>query len=491
MIGPAFVVLVLFPCLAAATCWVVGRARVAGFISLMVTATMVAVALGVSFKVESDGPQRAFDSWIYVDELGVIVLVLITVVGFFAALNSHGYLPLDVAAGELTATDQSHFHAFFLVFMATMTAVPMINNLGVVWVAMEATTICSVLLISLYRTGRALEAAWKYLVLGSVGIALAFFGTMMTYYAASSSVGESADALNWTRLQAISGQLEPEVMRIAFVFILVGYGTKAGLAPLHTWLPDAHSQAPSPISGLLSGVLLSCAVYAILRFRVLTLGAVDSSITDQMMIGFGLLSIAFAVPFILVQHDIKRMLAYSSVEHMGIIVLAIGIGGRVALYAAMLHLVAHALAKSSLFFAAGFAVQAFGSRSMNRMRGLLSLAPLPGAALLIGAVALSGLPPFAIFTSEYGILLGAIGSGSGVVGATGVLLATLAAAALLYHLITVAYREPRPSAEPAPVSVSFMLSVAAPLALLLWLSVAPPAAFERILNHAVDILEAK
>ena len=296
---------------------------------------------------------------------------------------------------------------------------------------------------------------------------------------------------NWTRLQAISGQLEPDVMRIAFIFILVGYGTKAGLAPLHTWLPDAHSQAPSPISGLLSGVLLNCAVYAILRFKILTLATVGASHTDQLMIGFGLLSIALAVPFILVQHDIKRMLAYHSVEHMGIIVLAVGIGGRVALYAAMLHLVAHALTKSSLFFAAGFAVQAFGSRSMNRMRGLVSLAPLPAAALIAGAVALAGLPPFAMFTSEYGLLLGAIDVDRGVVGILGILFATLAAASLLYHVMTVAYREPRLNASLPRVSLSFALSVSGPLALLLWLSVAPPAAFENILNNAVDILEAK
>jgi hydrogenase-4 component F len=491
MTGPAFAALVLLPAVAALVIWTGLRGRLPAIVCLAITAVMAAVSLAVGLEVESDGPQSALSGWVYVDELSVIVLVLISVVGLFAALNSQSYLRHDVGSGDLSATDQSHYYALFLAFMATMAAVPMLNNLGIMWVAMEATTICSVLLISLYRTGRALEAAWKYLVLGSVGIALALFGTMMTYYAAAGGVGETTDALNWTRLQAISGQLEPDVMRLAFVFVLIGYGTKVGLAPLHTWLPDAHSQAPSPVSGLLSGVLLNCAVYAILRFKILTVATAGPSYTDQLMIGFGLLSIAIAVPFILVQHDIKRMLAYSSVEHMGIIVLAVGIGGRIALFAAMLHLVAHALTKSSLFFAAGFAVQAFGSRSMNRMRGLLSLAPLPGAALLLGAVALVGMPPFAMFTSEYGLLLGAIDGGRGVVGALGILFAAFAAASLLYHVITVSYREPRPGAGNAEVSLSFVLSVSAPLALLLWLSVAPPAAFESILNHAVDILEVK
>jgi hydrogenase-4 component F len=279
-------------------------------------------------------------------------------------------------------------------------------------------------------------------------------------------------------------------MRLAFIFVLVGYGTKVGLAPMHTWLPDAHSQAPSPVSGLLSGVLLNCAVYAVLRFRVLSIDAGGASFSNHLLIGFGLFSVALAVPFLAVQHDMKRMLAYHSVEHMGIIILAVGIGGQVALYAALLHLVAHSLTKSSLFFAAGSVVQAFNSRSMHRMRGLLRVTPLPAASLVLGALALAGFPPFAMFTSEYGLVSGAFASERAAIGVVGILLVTLAAASLLYHIITAVYGAPRPNAVAHTTSLASMTSVVIPLALLLWVSVAPPGRFERIINDAVAILGA-
>jgi hydrogenase-4 component F len=490
MIAAAVLCLVLLPTAAAVTMWGLRLRRAAGAMSVAVSATMLAAAIAIFVRVQDRGPQTAFGDWVYVDSLGTIVLTLITIVGACGALNSLPYVAHDIGRSELRPEDEPRYYALFLAFMATMAAVPVVNNLGVMWVAIEATTVVSVLLVSIYRTGRSLEAAWKYLVLGSVGIALALFGTMMTYYAASATIGESASALNWTELRATSVQLDPDVMRLAFIFVLVGYGTKVGLAPMHTWLPDAHSQAPSPVSGLLSGVLLNCAVYAVLRFRVLTIDAVGGSFADHLLIGFGLFSVALAVPFLVVQHDIKRMLGYHSVEHMGIIVLAVGVGGPVALYAAMLHLVAHSLTKSSLFFAAGSVVQAFNSRSMHRMRGLIRITPVPGTALVLGALALAGLPPFAMFTSEYGLVSGSFASGRAVIGVIGILLVTLAAASLLYHTITAAYHEPRPNATTHGTSIATAVSVLAPLALLLWVSVAPPERFNRALDDAVAVLEA-
>jgi hydrogenase-4 component F len=490
MIAAAVLCLVVLPVVAAGATWAFGLRRSAGPLAVAVSALMLAAALVLFVRVQDDGPQDAFGDWVYIDSLGIIVLTLITIVGLCGALNSQPYIAHDLARGELRPQDEPRYYALFLAFMATMAAVPVVNNLGVMWVAIEATTVVSVLLVSIYRTGRSLEAAWKYLVLGSVGIALALFGTMMTYYAASATIGESASALNWTALRAAPVQLDPDVMRLAFIFVLVGYGTKVGLAPMHTWLPDAHSQAPSPVSGLLSGVLLNCAVYAVLRFRVLTIDAVGGSYVDHLLIGFGLFSVALAVPFLVVQHDIKRMLGYHSVEHMGIIVLAIGVGGHVALYAAMLHLVAHSLTKSSLFFAAGSVVQAFNSRSMHRMRGLLRITPVAGAGLVVGALALAGLPPFAMFTSEYGLVAGSFANGRAAIGVVGILLVTLAAASLLYHTITAAYHEPRPNATVHSTSITAALSVVVPLALLLWVSVAPPERFNRALDEAVAVLEA-
>ncbi len=491
MIAAAILCLVLLPLAAAASIWILRLRRAAGPLSVAVSAVMLVAALTIAGRVQNEGPQIAFGGWVYVDSLGIVVLTLTTIVGVCAALNSQPYIAHDLARGELRAQDEPRYYALILVFMATMAAVPVVNNLGVMWVAIEATTVVSVLLVSIYRTGQSLEAAWKYLVIGSVGLVLALFGTMMTYYAASATIGESASALNWTDLRAGSVHLDPAVMRLAFIFVLVGYGTKVGLAPMHTWLPDAHSQAPSPVSGLLSGVLLNCAVYAVLRFRVLTVDATGVGFSDHLLIGFGLFSIALAVPFIAVQHDIKRMLGYSSVEHMGIIILAVGIGGHVALYAAMLHIVAHSLTKSALFLAAGSAVQAINSRSMHRMRGLLRVTPLPGAALTLGVFALAGMPPFAIFTSEYGLLSGAFANGRAAIGVAGILLVTLAAGSLLYHTITAAYREPRPNAPVHGTSIAAALSVLTPLVLLLWVSVAPPERFERALNDAVAILEER
>ncbi|TAK66252.1 MAG: hypothetical protein EPO22_03980, partial [Dehalococcoidia bacterium] len=308
MIVAAVLCLVLLPVAAAVATWTLGLRRRAGPLCVAVSVVMLLAAFALFVRVQDRGPQSAFGDWVYVDSLGVLVLTLITIVGVCGALNSQPYIAHDLARGELRPQDETRYYALFLAFMATMAAVPVVNNLGVMWVAIEATTVVSVLLVSIYRTGRSLEAAWKYLVLGSVGIALALFGTMMTYYAASATIGESASALNWTELRAASVRLDPDVMRLAFIFVLVGYGTKVGLAPMHTWLPDAHSQAPSPISGLLSGVLLNCALYAVLRFRVLTIDAVGGSYADHLLIGFGLFSVALAVPFLLVQHDIKRML---------------------------------------------------------------------------------------------------------------------------------------------------------------------------------------
>jgi hydrogenase-4 component F len=463
--------------------------RVAGPLALLAVCVTLGAALAIAAKVQADGAQLAFDGWVYVDSLSVVILVLIALVGVCATLNSIPYIDVDIAEGHLRAGDGPRYYSLLMVFMATMAVVPVINNLGVMWVAIEATTVVSVLLVSIYRTGQSLEAAWKYLVLGSVGIALALFGTMMTYYASSPLLGDNSHGLSWTELRAISSQLDPDVMRLAFVFVLVGYGTKVGLAPMHTWLPDAHSQAPSPVSALLSGVLLNCALYAVLRFRVLTAGSAGDAYADDLLIAFGLFSVGLAVPFLVVQHDIKRMLAYHSVEHMGIIALAVGIGGSVGLYAAMLHLVAHSLTKSSLFMAAGSVVQAFNTRSMHRMRGVLALAPFSGASLIFGAVALAGLPPFAMFTSEYGLLAGSFTAGHAVIGVGGLLLIALAAASLLYHTVQVSYGQPRPGKTVPRPSAAALLSVSLPLLLLLFISVAPPAEFESALRDAATVIE--
>jgi hydrogenase-4 component F len=450
---------------------------------------MVAAAALISIEVSRNGPAFAFNDWVYVDALGVIVADLVGVVGLLAIVNSLPYIEHELGRGEISPRRARQYYVLVLAFLATMFAVPVLNNLGAVWIAIEATTIVSALLVSIHGDKAGLEAAWKYLIIGSVGIAFALFGTMMTFYAAEPILGDSSHALNWTTLRSVADQLNPEVMRLAFVFILVGYGTKAGLAPMHTWLPDAHSQAPSPVSGLLSGVLLKCALVALLRMSVLTDASVGGSFRDNALMAFGIASILVALPFIFVQGDLKRLLAYSSVENIGIIALAVGIGGPIATYAAILHIVGHSLTKSSLFFSAGSIVQAYGTRRLHRLRGLVRATPMLAAASIGGVVAISGFPPFALFVSEYGLMSGAFGVGRGGVAVAGMALVALAGAAILFQVSGAMYGERRNNRRPARASRVAVASALVPLVLATWVAFAPPTPVRHMLRDAAAVME--
>jgi hydrogenase-4 component F len=278
------------------------------------------------------------------------------------------------------------------------------NNLGILWVAMEAATLSTVLLVSVYRTPASLEAAWKYFILCGVGIAQALFGTVLLYMAAERVLGAEGGALLWTNLNAVKRDLEPGPLTLAFVFLLLGYGTKVGLVPVHNWLPDAHAEGPTPISAVLSGLLLNVALYAVLRCKVLTDGALESALAGRLMIGFGLVSVVAAAFFLSRQRDVKRMFAYSSIEHMGLMTFAFGLGGPIATYAGLLHMTVHSLIKSAIFFAVGHAAQKAGTQIMDDIRGLLKVNPTLGWGLMLGSLAILGMPPFGVFASEFLIL---------------------------------------------------------------------------------------
>jgi hydrogenase-4 component F len=288
--------------------------------------------------------------------------------------------------------------------MFTMLLALLTNNLGLLWVAMEAATLSTVLLVSLYRTPASLEAAWKYFILCGVGIAQALFGTILLYFAAEKVLGAGGGALLWTELDAVKSQLEPTVLSLAFVFLLVGYGTKVGLVPLHNWLPDAHAEGPTPVSAVLSGLLLNVALYAVVRCKVLVQGAVDTPVAARLMMGFGLLSVVVAAFLLSRQKDVKRLFAYSSIEHMGIITFAFGMGGAVANFAALLHMTVHSLTKSAIFFAVGHAAQKTGTQLIDGIRGLVTLSPMIGWGLALGTLAILGMPPFGVFASEFLVL---------------------------------------------------------------------------------------
>jgi hydrogenase-4 component F len=289
----------------------------------------------------------------------------------------------------------------YQVLMFAMNLALTANITGLMWVAIELATLTTVLMVGIYRTHEALEAAWKYFVLGSVGIALALFGTILVYMAAQPVIGEGIDAMRWTVLLDNVARFDPSLLNVAFVFLLLGYGTKVGLAPLHAWLPDAHAEGPTPISAVLSGLLLNVALYAVLRFKIL-LAANGQAITPgPLMVAMGLTSLVFAAFMLYRRRDIKRLFAYSSIEHMGIIAFAFGMGGPLANFAGLLHMTMHSLTKSAIFFSIGHITRIKGTQRISDIRGLTESHPVLGWGLVIGVVAIAGLPPFGIFTSEF------------------------------------------------------------------------------------------
>src|SRR5512143_1167688 len=346
-----------------------GHRRVAPTINAIVSFCTLAAAAALTVRVVERGPLLAFHESFLIDPFNVFLVALTAFVGFTTSVFSRPYMRIEEEHGRLTPARLRLYHSMYQLFVFTMLLALSTNNMGILWVAMEAATLTTVLLVSLYRTPASLEAAWKYFILCGVGIAQALFGTILLYFAAEKVLGaEGSTALLWTHLNGVKGQLEPAVLSLAFVFLLVGYGTKVGLAPLHNWLPDAHAEGPTPISAVLSGLLLNVAIYAVVRCKVLVEGSLHSALPSQMMMGFGLLSVVLAAFFLWRQRDIKRLFAYSSIEHMGIITFAFGMGGPVANFAALLHMTVHSLTKSAIFFAVGHAAQKAGSQVMDQIR---------------------------------------------------------------------------------------------------------------------------
>ena len=365
--------------------------------------TLLAAAL-LTHRIIEDGPMTVGGGWFFIDSFNVFLVALTAFVAFTTALFSRPYMRIEAEHGKLNDKRLRLYHSSYQIFIAAMLLALTTNNMGILWVAMEAATLATVLLVSLYRTPASLEAAWKYFILCGVGIALALFGTILLYFAAEKVLGSGGTALLWTHLDGVKTELEPTVLSLAFVFLLVGYGTKVGLAPLHSWLPDAHAEGPTPVSAVLSGLLLNVALYAVMRSKVLVDGALGNEMAGNLMMGFGLLSVVVAAFLIKRQTDVKRMFAYSSIEHMGLITFAFGMGGAVANFAALLHMTMHSLTKSAIFFAVGHATQKAGTQLMGDIRGLIKTNPTIGWGLMLGTVAILGVPPFGVFASEFLII---------------------------------------------------------------------------------------
>jgi hydrogenase-4 component F len=334
---------------------------------------------------------------LFIDDFNIYLIVLTAFIGFTSALFSAAY----VGIGWHNRPFLRFYHPMYQAFQFSMLLALTANNIGLLWVAVEAATLSTVLLVSLYRTRGSVEAAWKYFILCSVGIGLALFGTILVYLAAQPVMGEGAAAMAWTLMIGRAATFQPNLISLAFVFLLVGYGTKVGLVPLHAWLPDAHAEGPTPISAVLSGLLLNVALYALLRFKMLISANGHALPAGPLMIVMGGASVIVAAFMLFRRRDIKRLFAYSSIEHMGIMTFAFGMGGPLANFAGLLHMSMHSLVKSAIFFAVGLINQRTGTRQIADIRGLTTLSPLLGWAFVAAVLAISGLPPTGVFMSEF------------------------------------------------------------------------------------------
>lgn len=403
-------ILLLLPLFTGFICYVTPKAKLIGYLSLIGTIVLMLLTAKAVIPVINGTAVR--DGIFYLDALAGYMTAIIVFLSFLTTAYSIEYLGHELEAG---LTDIKYIKRFFLLlnaFISSMLFVVLTDNLAIMWIAIEATTIISAPLIGLGFAKRelAIEAAWKYIILCTVGITFALFGTFIAYYASTNILGEIG-SLSFVTLRDNATKFNPITMKLAFIFVLVGYGTKAGLAPLHSWLPDAHSQAPTPISALLSGILLNTAFYGILRFFAIVTPSCGTNFTSTLFLIFGLLSIGISSIFIMAQSNFKRLLAYSSIEHMGIISFGLGIGGPMAVYGSLLHILNHALAKPLMFFVSGKIQSYFGSTSIDKVNGVMSKLPLLGILTFIGILALSGTPPFNIFVSEFTIVMSAAESG--------------------------------------------------------------------------------
>jgi hydrogenase-4 component F len=445
------VMMLAVPAAAAGLLAVIPNYRASAWLNVAASLATLAMASLLFFI-----PHRA-ETYFLLDELNVVFIALNAFVGFTTSVFSAGYIAHEIETGRLSPLYLRFYHALYQVMMFGMNLALIANNIGLMWVAIELATLTTVMMVGIYRTHEAIEAAWKYFILGSVGIALALFGTILVYLAAQPVVGEGMNGMVWTTLLANVAAFDPALLNVAFVFLLLGYGTKVGLAPLHAWLPDAHAEGPTPISAVLSGLLLNVALYAVLRFKLLLAGNAEAITAGPLMAALGLLSLVFAAFMLYRRRDIKRLFAYSSIEHMGIIAFAFGMGGALANFAGLLHMTMHSLTKSAIFFAVGHIAQVKGTQKLADIRGLTESHPLLGWCLVLGVAAIVGLPPSGVFMSEFLIVTSTFAHAP-LLAAVFVFGLLVAFGALFWRTHAVAFGEPTGSMAPVKASYAPILA---------------------------------
>jgi len=460
--------------------------NLAGWFNVMISGATLVMALWLAMEVASQSVVSG--STFRVDSFNVYLLVLTAFVGTTTSIFSRPYMHYVCETGKTNERGMRLYHVMFQLFMFTMLLALSTDNLGILWVAIEGATLATVLLVSLYRTPEAIEAAWKYFILCGVGIALALFGTVLLYFAAQHVIQDSGSGLSWSALHGVAPQLQSSIMSLAFVFLLVGYGTKVGLVPMHQWLPDAHSEGPTPMSAVLSGLLLNVALYAVVRLKMLVDGSLSSSESPHMagylLMGFGLVSFLVSGLFLHRQRDIKRMFSYSSIEHMGLMTFAFGLGGPLATFGALLHMLVHSLTKSAIFITVGHATHIAGTQVIDHIRGLIRTQPTVGWGLLLGVAAIAGFPPFGVFTSEFLLLTATMQSQPWFTVALLVGLA-IAFAGLFRHLHPIVYGSVPEGQQPVQAN---MVPVMIHLGLVLWLGISIPMFLARWLDRATELI---
>jgi hydrogenase-4 component F len=468
---------------------------VTGIIALILAAALVPATLGHGITALR---------YLRADALSVVFLLAICFLYAVVGVYSVGYLGDEARAvrsgsAEDKASFARHSTLFYLginAFAWSMICAPLVSDLALLWIAVEITTVVSALLVTLDDTDGAGEAAWKYVLIASSGLGIALLATIFMYYAGARVLGDSYD-LAFDHLIAVGGQLPDTPVRLAFVLAVVGFGTKVGLFPVHTWLPDAHSEAPTPVSALLSGSLLAVSFYAILRYYQITVATLGPRFPQIVLLVFGVLSLLLAALYLLEQRNIKRMLAYSSVEHMGIIAIGVGFGASIALTGALLHVLAHAAAKANAFMGAGVLVRKFGTKELDRMAQGIRLLPWSGPLFLLAVFALSAMPPFGLFRSEFQIVSGGFIHGRNIVTAALVILVNMAFLGLAWATTRILFRpqsaestDDQPALSPGEPSRWMVIPVVVGVLVLLVLGVAPPTELVDLLNRGAAELMA-
>ena len=477
----------LIPLVATFVFGVIGHWKHAGTLNILVCAATFATSLQLAVNIFSNGAMITPGKMFYIDPFNVYLILVNALVGLTTSIFSRPYMAHELKIGRVDDGRMRLYHAMFQGFLLTMLIALSTNNLGILWVAVEGATLATVLLVSLYRTPEAIEAGWKYFILCGVGIAQALFGTVLIYFAAEKVLPGKEGSLLWSVLQEHSDQLEPTVLLLAFVFLLVGYGTKIGLVPLHNWLPDAHSEGPTPMSAILSGLLLNIALYAVVRYKMLIEPALNNHIPSYIMMGFGMLSFSVAGILLHRQRDIKRMFSYSSIEHMGLMTFAFGLGGPLATFGALLHMIVHSLTKSAIFITVGHAAHIAGTQKISEIRGLIKTQPAVGWTFLLGTVAIAGFPPFGVFTSEFLLFTATIKSMPWLVMPLLIGLA-VAFAGLFRHVQPMVFGEPPEGQLPVKAN---MLPIIFHLFLVLWLGISIPDILANWLDQATIMVVGK